>query len=151
MTRATATSDYRDDSCFDDGTGSDPGPHLHSRKPDDGEFAFWTDPETGGKRPRECWSPGGELTGDPSLDRRWWQGSIWTHGLHLHFIADSDNLMLTEPVTEATSEYRMVVLPGDPGNVGEIYGRSADKPLVATTFATPDLGPGFLNRFLRII
>lgn len=91
------------------------------------------------------------MTGDPSLGRRWWQGSIWTHGLHLHLIADSDNLMLTEPVTETTSEYRMVVLPGDPGNVGEIYGRSADKPLVATTFATPDLGPGFLNRFLRIM
>ena len=27
---------YRDDSCFDDGTGSDPGPHLNPRAVDDG-------------------------------------------------------------------------------------------------------------------
>ena len=123
---------YRDDSCFDDGTGGDPGPHLRSRNVDSGEFGTWTDPETGEVHERRCWQPGEEITGDPEVDRKYWQGSIGTHGLHLHLIADSDNAMLTEPVTEANSEYRMVMLPGDPGNVGEQFGRSDQKPLVVT-------------------
>jgi hypothetical protein len=122
---------YRDDSCFDDGTGSNPGPHLRSRNVDNGEFATWTDPDTGEVKPRECWA-GQPLTGDPALDRRYWQGSIGTHGLHIQIIADSDNANTTVPLTEIASEQRMVVLDGDPGNVGETYGRGTDFPLVTT-------------------
>ena len=63
---------------------------------------------------------------------RWsYQGDIGTHGLHILFITDSDNAQLTVPVDEIDSEQRQVILRGDPGNVGEQYGHSFDKPLVA--------------------
>ena len=124
---------YRDDSCFDDGTGSNPGPHLKSRAVDSGTYATYTDPVTGETLPRRCWDSLTDPvpTGAPT-DRQWWQGDIATHGLHINLIADSDNAMLTEPITELTSEYRMAILQGDPGvGAGEAFGRSADKPLVA--------------------
>lgn len=114
---------YRDDSCFDDGTGNDPGPHLNIRRADSGEFSLFTDPSSGEKQKRQCWKPGDELTGDPLLDRRYVQGDIATHGLHLQLIVDSDNAQTTEPIDEIDSEQRMVVLPGDQGNVGDTYGR----------------------------
>ncbi|MBW3662893.1 MAG: hypothetical protein KY469_07315 [Actinobacteria bacterium] len=138
-----ATPYYRDDACFDDGTGSSPGPHLRSRKVDSGEFATWRelDPETGEEvgepLPRECWDAQRHaedpdyaryLTENP---RRFWQGSIGTHGLHLLLVAESDNAMTTQPLTEIDSEQRMVVLAPTLDNVGEAYGRSFEKPLVA--------------------
>ncbi len=140
---------YRDDSCFDDGTGSDPGPHLRGRAVDEGparadrgetfegDSATYLDPVSGDYVPRECWTPEhGNPAQDPAGARRFWQGSIATHGIHLQLIADSDNANLTTPVDEIVSEQRMVVLPGDPGNVGEIYGRgTAEFPLVAVTRA----------------
>jgi hypothetical protein len=109
---------YRDDSCFDDGTGSDPGPRLRPGEADE--------PRAG----RRCWqvSDGTPQGTDPTL----FQGSIATHGLHLLFVAESDNARLTVPLTEIVAEQRMVMLPGDPGNVGERYGRGFEKPLVAT-------------------
>jgi hypothetical protein len=131
---------YRDDSCFDDGTGTSPGPHLNSRKPDSGEFSTYVDPISGETKPRECWGQAGpwgaaytgdpeDLLANPAGPRRFWQGDVATHGLHIQLIADSDNAQLTEPVDEMDSEQRMVVLPGNPGNVGDRYGRSAEFPL----------------------
>jgi hypothetical protein len=114
---------YRDDSCFDDGTGTDPGPRLKLRSA--GE------PREFEGEPRRCWRP---EDGDPDGSARFFQGSIATHGLHLLFLADSDNARQTVPVTEIVAEQRMVMLPGQPGkprNVGERYGRGFEKPLVA--------------------
>ena len=68
----------------------------------------------------------------PDGGERFFQGSIGTHGLHLLLIADSDNLRLTLPVTEIVGEQRMLMLPGDPGNVGARYGRAFARPLTAT-------------------
>ena len=109
---------YRDDSCFDDGTGSDPGPRLIPRSDHE--------PRAG----RTCWKPS---DGDPAGDPKYFQGDIATHGVHILMIAESDNARQTVPLTEIVSEQRMVFLPGDQGNVGEQYGRSFEKPLVATT------------------
>jgi hypothetical protein len=115
---------YRDDACFDDGTGTDPGPHVKSRA---------VDPEVDSRgQPRVCWTP--EM-GDPMLVSprdRLYQGDIGTHGIHIELIADSDNALTTVPLTEIASEGRIVVLPGQQPNVGERYGRSFEKPLVAT-------------------
>ena len=114
---------YRDDACFDDGTGSDPGPHLKSRGVD-------PDVDSTGQ-PRRCWTP---AMGDPSsiVPRdNLYQGSIGTHGIHIELIADSDNALTTVPLTEIDAESRIVVLPGQQPNVGERYGRSVEKPLVA--------------------
>lgn len=115
---------YRDDSCFDDGTGSNPGPHLDSRSVDDGE-----DAKTEDGQDRVCWTPA-DGAPPPEGDRTFWQGSIGTHGVHILAIADSDNASSTVPLTEIDGEQRVVVLPGNPGNVGDTYGRHSEKPLV---------------------
>jgi hypothetical protein len=117
---------YRDDSCFDDGTGSDPGPKLHLRSGDEP-----TTTSTGA--PRTCWSPADGL---PDGSDRFFQGSIATHGLHILLVADSDNARLTVPTTEMVAEQRMVMLQGfRDGLAGEQYGRGFEKPLL------PAVGP----------
>ncbi|HZQ85464.1 MAG TPA: hypothetical protein VFA83_11530 [Acidimicrobiales bacterium] len=120
---------YRDDSCFDDGTGTDPGLHVKGRG---------VDPvlDSAGKK-RVCWTP---ADGDPAKVKprdHFWQGDIGTHGLHLEFIADSDNAAQTVPLDEIDSEQRIVVLSGPRANVGEQFGRATEKPLVVV--ATPGL------------
>ena len=121
---------YRDDACFDDGTGTDPGEHVAPRD---------TDPVVSRSgAPRTCWKPS---DGDPLhlMPRdRFFQGAIGTHGVHIELIADSDNLLLTVPLTEISSDQRIVLLPGRQPNVGERYGRGVEKPLVAV--ALPYLG-----------
>jgi hypothetical protein len=113
---------YRDDSCFDDGTGDDPGPKVRKRSGDE--------PRTASDgTPRRCWRPEDGL---PEGSDHFFQGSIGTHGLHLLFLVESDNARQTVPLNEIVSEQRMVMLPGDPGNVGERYGRGFEKPLVVT-------------------
>jgi hypothetical protein len=122
---------YRDDSCFDDGTGSDPGPRLIPRSNE--EPRTYTAPD-GSSQPRRCWKPS---DGDPAGSSKYFQGDIATHGMHLLLIAESDNARQTVPLTEIVAEQRLVFLPGDQGNVGEQYGRSFEKPLVATTRGYP--------------
>lgn len=154
-----ATPYYRDDSCFDDGTGNDPGPHLKSRSVDDGQAGMYFDPSdpTGGPnhdgwKPRVCWKPSDGDPQDASIGdgrpRKFWNADIGTHGLHINIIADSDNAYQTEPIDEIDSEQRMVVLPPqvvDPSgtmtgtvNVGEQFGRSVEYPLQTTV--TPFVG-----------
>src|SRR5690349_8224367 len=74
---------YRDDACFDDGTGVDPGPHLN-----DG-----ADPS------RPCWQPG-----DPAPDPRYRQGLIGAHGVQILMATETDNASLTAPVDEISAE-----------------------------------------------
>jgi hypothetical protein len=144
---------YRDDSCFDDGTGTDPGPRRLERK--DHELTTYRLPNDPTDRARTCWTTGdgtpneGFVAGDQPLnppnatptigdelgDERYFQGDIGTNGAHVLLVAESDNAQLTVPVTEIDTEQRIVVLPGDPGNVGERFGRSIEFPL--TTVVTP--------------
>ncbi|MBW3563033.1 MAG: CehA/McbA family metallohydrolase, partial [Actinobacteria bacterium] len=131
---------YRDDACFDDGTGSDPGPHVDERDVDGDEpsDSTWTD-EDGNERPRECWDVtrmDEEGYAEDLGTERFYQGSIGTHGLHILAIVDSDNAHTTTPVTEIDAEQRMVVLPGEQGNVGEVYGRGPEFPLQTTVTPT---------------
>jgi len=137
---------YRDDACFDDGTGSNPGPHVDPRRVDGDEEhdSNYTAPD-GTRQPRECWDSDKDYNGDgtvnaqdappPEGDPRFYQGSIGTHGVHILLIADSDNAGTTVPVTEVDSDQRIVVLPPQDGNVGETYGRGPEKPLVAVASA----------------
>ena len=115
---------YRDDSCFDDGTGSDPGPKLRPRS-DVGDEKLAPDGTQ-----RRCWKP---ADGDPAGSPNFFQGSIGTHGLHILTVAESDNARLTVPLTEIVAEQRLVPLPGQrDASVGEQYGRGFEKPLLAT-------------------
>jgi hypothetical protein len=123
---------YRDDSCFDDGTGTDPGPRVKLRS--SSEPRTYTAPD-GSTRPRKCWSPSDGL---PDGSQRFFQGDIATHGLHLLFLAESDNARQTVPVDEIVAEQRMVMLPGQRGaEAGEAYGRGFEKPLVAVSAPGP--------------
>ena len=115
---------YRDDSCFDDGTGSDPGPKVRLRSANEPAT-------TADGRPRRCWTAADGL---PPGDDTFYQGSIGTHGVHLLFLVDTDNARQTVPLTEIVQDWRMVMLPGDPGNVGERYGRSLEKPLAVEAY-----------------
>jgi hypothetical protein len=116
---------YRDDSCFDDGTGSDPGERINPGA------SF--DQQTFEGSPRKCW----DSTSDeavPAGNRRYFQGDIGAHGLHLMFQAESDNARLGVPVTEIVSQWRMAMIPGEQGfETGEAYGRGFEKPLVTAT------------------
>jgi hypothetical protein len=123
---------YRDDSCFDDGTGTDPGLHVNPRH---------TDPSVDSMgKPRVCWKPS---DGNPSKYPRdhFYQGDIGTHGIHIEVIADSDNAGTTVPIDEIDGEQRIVLLPGQMPNVGEQYGRTAEKPLVTVSLQASDLQP----------
>jgi hypothetical protein len=113
---------YRDDSCFDDGTGSDPGPKVHLRSGDEPSVAA-------DGTPRRCWHT---ADGDPGGSDHFYQGSIGTHGMHLLFLVDSDNARQTVPLTEIVADWRMVMLPGDHADrqTGEEYGRGFEKPLL---------------------
>ncbi|MBA3327529.1 MAG: hypothetical protein H0T43_04430 [Solirubrobacterales bacterium] len=120
---AVAVPYYRDDACFDDGTGSDPGPKVNLRSGDE--------PRTASDgTPRRCWAP---ADGAPDGSDRYFQGSIATHGVHLLFVADSDNARLQLPVNEIVNEWQMVMLPGQrDARAGEAYGRAFEKPLAST-------------------
>ena len=114
---------YRDDSCFDDGTGSDPGPRIN---PGDSN-----EPRVVNGIPRRCWTP---ADGVPAPgDTRFFQGDIATHGLHFLFEVETDNARQTIPVDEVVSEQELVMLRGNhDASAGEQYGRSFEKPLVPT-------------------
>ena len=125
---AFAVPYYRDDSCFDDGTGSDPGPKINLRSGDE------TDTAADGT-PRRCWQPSDGL---PNGSDHFYQGSIGTHGLHILLVAESDNARTTVPATEIVGEQRMVMLPGfRDATAGEQYGRAFEKPLMAVVTPGP--------------
>jgi hypothetical protein len=128
---------YRDDACFDDGTGSDPGKELFPRHFDQEQKS--TAPDGSARR---CWNANGKAGQpgqDPAIpggDTQFWQGDIGTHGLHLLFQTDSDNARTTEPIDEIATDWDMKFLPPKAmntpnGNVGEAEGRPLEKPLVA--------------------
>ncbi|HEX9711232.1 MAG TPA: hypothetical protein VGB52_01610 [Actinomycetota bacterium] len=130
---------YRDDSCFDDGTGTDPGPRRRERSSQ--ETRTYRLPGSDVNIDRTCWQPDDPIDvgftagvderglGDEFGDERYFQGSIGTHGVHILLIADSDNAATTVPLTEIDSEQRVVVLPPTLVNVGERYGRFLEFPL----------------------
>ena len=126
---------YRDDSCFDDGTGTDPGPKLHLRSGDEprtlaGRHAAQV-LAAGGRRPRRV----GPLL--PGLDR---------HARPAPAVPG--RLRQRAPDGPAHRDRRptggMVMLPGrHRRNEGEQYGRGFEKPLVAVVGdARPMVHPG---------
>ncbi len=134
---------YRDDSCFDDGTGTDPGPRRRERSSE--ETLVYRTPDSPADIARRCWTPADGTPdegfvagvdarglGDEFGDERYFQGSIGTSGVHILFLAESDNAAQTVPLTELVSEQRVVALRGNPGNVGERYARTVEYPLVST-------------------
>ena len=124
---------YRDDSCFDDGTGTDPGPRV---KPGSD-----SEPRTTASgAPRKCWHP---EDGPPDGSDTYFQGDIGTQGVHLLFLGDTDNARQTVPIDQVVSQQDLVMLPGDQsqaagagqsgGFVGQAYGQAFQQPLRTQT------------------
>lgn len=127
----TAQPYYRDDSCFDDATGTNPGPRVN--------LGGAVEPQTAADgTPRRCWTP---ADGPVDNDTHFFQGDLGAHGVHLLFQVDSDNARQTVPVDEIVTSQRQVFLPGDAGNAGEQYGRSFEKPLVASSTPLASTSP----------
>jgi hypothetical protein len=132
---------YRDDSCFDDGTGTDPGPRVRPGEADEPRT-------TAAGADRKCWHPEDGL---PDGSDKFFQGDIATHGVHLLFTGDTDNARQTVPIDQIVSETNMVMLPPAAGTaaarataarskadadgfdpaIGPAFGDAFDRPLVA--------------------
>ncbi|MCU1380766.1 MAG: hypothetical protein JWN29_3749 [Acidimicrobiales bacterium] len=105
---------YRDDACFDDGTGDDP-----VARPWPGEAS--ADPRVQA------------AYGSAPCDRR--QGAWGSHGVHFFATHDSDNGFVGSPVPvdEVDAQQWQFVVPTDgPRSVGEPYAESVRAPLVIT-------------------
>lgn len=129
---------YRDDKCFDDGTGDDPVP-----RPFPGEAT--TDP-----RVRDGYvTLAQQRTGDPALtyedltcDDR--QGAWGSHGVHYFLTGDTDNAFTGAPVTEIDARQWQFAVPTEaPAAVGEPYANTVRAPLVATV--VPEDNPAKAN------
>ena len=117
----TVTPYYRDDSCFDDGTGDDPSPRLY---PGD-SYADMAD-KPGGEEytQRPCWEPSPETSSEDEYSPTgpWRQGCIACHGVHFLITNDTDNAFLQKPTTEVDGQQFIWAVPTDaPANVGEEY------------------------------
>jgi hypothetical protein len=65
------------------------------------------------------------------------EGSFGTHGVHFFATGDTDNLPFGFPITEVSVTQSQYMLPGDPGNVGEVYATAERVPLEVTTNRRP--------------
>jgi hypothetical protein len=102
---------YRDDACFDDGTGSDP-----VARPWPGE------PQSSAHLEAYSTLPCGQK-----------QGAYGSSGVHFLFTGDSDNAFQSKPVTEVDAQQWQFVVPTPaPTNVGEAYAQDIRVPLVVT-------------------
>ena len=109
---------YRDDKCFDNGTGDDPVP-----RPWPGESS--TDPRV---------LAGYGVGADCHAGQK--QGAFGSHGVHFFFTNDTDNAFSPKPVTEVDAQQWQFAVPTvEPHAVGQPYADAIVAPLVAV--ATP--------------
>jgi hypothetical protein len=124
LTNAVAVPYYRDDACFDDGTGDDPVP-----RPFPGEAS--TDQRVKDGYAAAAGKPYEELT---CADK---QGAYASHGLHAFVTHDSDNAFLPKPTDEIDIRQWQFAVPTDSPtqNVGAAYGNTVVAPLHVSTLA----------------
>jgi hypothetical protein len=108
---------YRDDMCFDDGTGDNP-----IARPYPGEAS--TDSRVYGDRPCD--------PNDPATPT-YRQGCFACHGVHFFFTNDTDNATAPKPTTELDGQqYQWAVPTSAPQNVGDAYANTVKAPLQTT-------------------
>ncbi len=112
LENATVVPYYRDDACFDDGTGDDP-----VARPWPGEAS------TNAKVVAAY--------GDAPCEQR--QGAWGSHGVHFFFTGDTDNAFVSPvPTTELDVEWWQFAVPTEtPTSVGEQYAQLVRAPLQA--------------------
>ncbi|HEX2069181.1 MAG TPA: Ig-like domain-containing protein, partial [Actinomycetota bacterium] len=134
---------YRDDSCFDDGTGDDPSPRLYPgssyanmRNSDDPEARAYTE--------RPCWGEDPDPANPPTYSKTgpWRQGCLACHGVHFLITNDTDNAFLQKPTTEVDGQQFIWAVPTDvPANVGEEYANTVKLALVPTVTSQDSRAP----------
>jgi len=118
LTNAVAVPYYRDDKCFDDGTGDDPVPRPWPGEPS-------TDP-----RVLAGYGEGADCEKEEK------QGAFASHGLHAFVTHDSDNAFLPKATDEIDiRQWQFAVPTAAPANVGAAYGNTVVEPLHITTVA----------------
>ena len=145
---------YRDDACFDDGTGDAPAPRpwpgvpSKDKKVQDGYLAYWQQyranhpqwqqfPEPTQFSDLKC-QPQLAVNGDPTRNATVppWQimpfsGAIGEHGVHFFATQDSDNATLPKSVDEVDGQqWRFSVPMTTPANVLLRYGANVSAKLV---------------------
>ena len=129
LTNPTVVPFYRDDACFDDGTGDNPVP-----RPWPGEATV--DPENpDDTRVRDAYTEmaGVDTFEEVRCDQR--QGAYGSHGIHYFATWDTDNAFVGTPVpvNETDAQQWQFAVPTDaPKAVGEPYAQEVRVPLVAT-------------------
>jgi hypothetical protein len=109
---------YRDDACFDDGTGDDPSPRV--------------DPGNSIQQTRPCYGDPAQYGSDYSLAGPWRQGCFACHGIHYMFTSDTDNATAPKPVTEIDGQQYVWAVPTNSAqNVGDEYANTVKIPLGA--------------------
>jgi hypothetical protein len=107
---------YRDDACFDDGTGDDPSPHPHPGDP-------YTDAE---KEAIPCYTEA-----PPGYEGPYRQGAFGSHGIHYFFTHDTDNTFSPERTTEIDGQQWQWAVPTEtPHAVGDTYANTVKAPLL---------------------
>ena len=112
---------YRDDACFDDGTGDNPSP-----RPWPGEAS--TDSRVvKGNEGKPCLT-----SAPPGHNGPFRQGAFGSHGVHFFFTNDTDNSFTPAPTTELVAQETQFAVPTSaPMNVGDHYANVVKTPLQA--------------------
>jgi hypothetical protein len=111
---------YRDDACFDDGTGDDPSPRPWPGEPS-------TDPRVYPDG-RPCYTAAPEGHAGPYR-----QGCFACHGVHFFLTNDTDNALMPKPTTELDGQqYQWAVPTAAPQNVGDAHANTVKIPLLRT-------------------
>ena len=118
LENATVVPYYRDDACFDDGTGDNPVPRP------------WPGEASTDQRVIDAY-------GDAPCEER--QGAWGSHGVHFFFTGDTDNAFTSPaPVTELDVEWWQFAAPTEaPVAVGERYAALVQVPLQVVALAQP--------------
>jgi len=138
LTEPAVVPYYRDDKCFDDGTGDNP-----VARPWPGEAT--TDSRVQDGYAAAAGQPYATLTCDQK------QGAWGSHGVHFFATSDTDNAFVNAPVPVNevdAQQWQFAVPTASPTNVGDAYSLEVRAPLVATALvqASTPQPPGARGR-----
>ncbi len=122
-TNGSAAPYYRDDACFDDGTGDNPvaRPWPGERSTKDEVKAGYAEANGAAYDSLVC---------DPAAGKTPFQGAYASHGIHFLVTHDSDNATLGVPLTEVDGQqWRYSVPMRAPANVISAYAPNVITPL----------------------
>ena len=131
---------YRDDACFDDGTGDNPVPRPYPGNAstdsvvENGYVQYWR-AKTGNPNLQysdlKC-NPQTDVSKDGTATTTPFQGAIGEHGIHFFMTGDTDNATQTTPIDELDGEqWRFSVPTSAPANVIQPYAADLLTPLQA--------------------